>query len=67
MPTETPAAERPRAHLSALFAALLLFVALLGFVHGCGTDDLVFPGEFPFTPTSRFTATPEPTENDEDI
>lgn len=67
MPTETPAAERPSAHLRALFAAVLFLVALLGFVHGCGTDDLVFPGEVPFTPTSQFTATPEPTEDEDDI
>lgn len=67
MATETPAAERPEAHLRALLGALFLFLALVGFVHGCGTDDLVFPGEFPFTPTSQFTNTPAPTADLNDV
>lgn len=40
----------------ALAAALLLGVLLA--VSSCGTDDLVFPGAVPNTPTSQFTATP---------
>ena len=40
---------RSRANLYALIAA-------------CGGNDLTFPGNIPATPTSQFTATPEPEE-----
>jgi hypothetical protein len=53
----------PRAHLRTLLGALVLLVWLIAFVHACGTDDLIFPGDFAPTPTAGNTATPEPTAN----
>lgn len=44
----------------ALIAALLLLSAVLTLVSACGSEDLVFPGNVPATPTSGNTATPDP-------
>lgn len=65
MATKNPPAGRREVHHRALLAALFVLIVLLGFVHACGTEDLIFPGDFPATPTSGNTATPEPTESDD--
>jgi hypothetical protein len=57
--------ERPSAQVGALAAALLLLVTVLVFFHGCGSEDLVFPGNIPatFTPApSTVTETPDEDE-----
>jgi len=54
----TPRAHR-NANLRALVAALLLLALVLGLVSSCGSEDLIFPGEIPNTPTpGPNTATP---------
>lgn len=50
----------PRGEWLALVAALILFGLTLG-LGACGSEDLVFPGEIPNTPTSAPTATSTPT------
>lgn len=47
-------------NLLAFVAAFLVFVCLLVALSSCGNDDLIFPGDIPFTPTSEPTDTPEP-------
>lgn len=42
-------------------AALLFFAVIVVFIASCGTEDLVFPGDIPSTPTgaqATVTATP---------
>jgi hypothetical protein len=51
---------RSHANLYALVAALLLFGGTVAFIASCGSEDLVFPGNAPSTPTGSNTATPEP-------
>ena len=46
------------AFLVALFVLLSIVIA----VTSCADNDLVFPGEIPFTPTSAATDTPDPDE-----
>jgi hypothetical protein len=43
-----------------LVAAALLFACLLGGLASCGSEDLLFPGDVPATPTSQNTSTPTP-------
>lgn len=52
-----------RAHLGTLIGALLLLAWLIGLVHACGNEDLIFPGMFAPTQTAGNTATPVPTED----
>lgn len=52
--------SQARGEWLALLAALALFGVMLGTV-SCGSEDLVFPGEIPNTPTSAPTATSTPT------
>jgi hypothetical protein len=54
-----------RAELGVLCAALALFAGLLAGLAACGSDDLVFPGEVPFTATPEETATA--TTDDDDV
>ena len=51
-----------RLELATLFCALAL---LIGFLIGCGTEDLTFPGDFPATVTGAPTATNTPTDDEE--
>jgi hypothetical protein len=67
MPTENVSRPPHENHLAALIAALLLLGLLIGFVNACSDEDLIFPADVPFTPTSQFTATPAPTEDEDDI
>jgi hypothetical protein len=62
MPTTPTAPDRFHTDLRALIVALLLFAATVGFVSACGSDDLIFPGMSPPTPTGQNTATPAPTQ-----
>ncbi len=55
----TPTADRSAA--AHLVAAAILFACLLGALSSCGGGDLIFPGDFPATPTSQNTSTPVPT------
>ncbi len=57
----TPTAPQPTA--AHLIAALLVFACLVGVLTACGTEDLVFPGDVPATPTSQNTATVTPDDN----
>jgi hypothetical protein len=52
-------------NLVAFFIALFVLLSILIAVASCGENDLVFPGQAPFTPTSD-DATNTPTETDED-
>ena len=49
----------------AFVAAILVLACLLAALSSCGDEDLIFPGEIPFTPTSEPTDTPDPDEDDE--
>jgi len=57
MLTKTIPSACRNADVRALIAALLLFALVLGLVSSCGSEDLVFPGNIPDTPTGT-TATP---------
>jgi len=59
-PTDRHGNQSPRADAGALAAALLFFAFVAVFIASCGTDDLVFPGNIPDTPTVVFTLTPTP-------
>ena len=59
MPSENRRAGT-RAERRTLLAALLLFAWLIGFTHACGSEDLVFPGEFAPTGTAAPTETDTP-------
>lgn len=48
-----------------MWAALALLGCLVIGLAACGSDDLIFPGDIPATPTSVNTATPDPDEDDE--
>lgn len=52
--------SRIRGEWLALCAALALFALTLGAI-SCGSEDLVFPGNVPNTPTGVPTATNTPT------
>ena len=54
--------SRAQANAYTLLAVLLLFGGIVGVIAACGGNDLTFPGNIPATPTSQFTATPEPEE-----
>ena len=53
------ATAAPTPELRTLFGTVLLCAALIGWL-GCGTDDLVFPGQIADTPTPQFTTTSTP-------
>lgn len=57
--------ETYRAEACTLWAALALLGCLVVGLAACGSDDLIFPGDIPATPTSANTATPDPDEDDE--
>ena len=57
--------RRPRSEILALFAALIVLLAVALNTISCGDDDLIFPGEVPFTPTSEPDATDTP--DDEEV
>jgi hypothetical protein len=59
-------AKRRRSEVAALVAALLLLLGVALGTVSCGDDDLIFPGEIPFTATSapEATDTPDPDEDD---
>ena len=44
----------------ALVAALIALLGVMLHTVSCGTSDLVFPGDIPFTATSAATETPTP-------
>ncbi len=53
-----------RLQLRALVLSLLAFLCVVTAVASCGDeDDLIFPGDIPFTATSVNTATPDDEEN----
>ena len=60
-------AKRRRSEVAALVAALLVLLGVALGTVSCGDDDLIFPGEIPFTPTeaeAEATDTPDPDEED---
>lgn len=61
MPTDQVRRER-----LTLLAAVLLLAGMLRFVAACGDNDLIFPGEIVFTPTSEPTATGTPDDEEDD-
>jgi hypothetical protein len=42
----------------ALIAALIVLLGVVLHTVSCGSSDLIFPGDIPFTPTSAGTETP---------
>lgn len=63
-PIATDPFSKPRfAEVRALGLALALLAMVIAFVSSCGTDDLVFPGQIPFTATpAPGTSTPTTTQ-----
>lgn len=58
--------EPGKATRSEVRALILALIALLGvMLHtvSCGSGDLIFPGDVPFTPTSAATETPDNSNN----
>ncbi|MGH7789981.1 MAG: hypothetical protein ACRERC_24145 [Candidatus Binatia bacterium] len=53
-----------RGEFITLICALALFGCLIGFMAGCGTEDLTFPGDFPATPTGAPTSTNTPDDEE---
>jgi hypothetical protein len=49
-----------RSELAALVAALISLLGVMLHTVSCGTNDLIFPGDVPPTPTSAATETPTP-------
>lgn len=62
MPMEKRPTRPTQGELVMLICALAVLACLIGFMVGCGTEDLTFPGEFPATPTGAPTATDVPDE-----
>jgi len=48
-----------RSRLIALFLALVAFLGVAVAISACGDDDLIFPGDIPFTATPESTSTPD--------
>ena len=53
--------SRPR--LLALLLAAVAFLGVVVAIAACGNDDLIFPGDIPFTATPENTSTPDNSEN----
>jgi hypothetical protein len=60
-----PGRTRRRSEILSLLAALLVLLGLAVNTVSCGSDDLIFPGEIPFTSTPAQTDTPDP--DDEEV
>jgi len=58
MPSRT---SRPR--LLALLLAAVAFLGVVVAIAACGNDDLIFPGDIPFTATPVNTSTSTPNGN----
>jgi hypothetical protein len=52
-----------RSEVRALIAALIALLGVMLHTVSCGTDDLIFPGDVPPTPTSAATETPDNSDN----
>jgi hypothetical protein len=50
-------------NVAAFLVALFVLLSILIAVASCGDEDLILPGQIPFTPTSEATDTPDPDEN----
>jgi hypothetical protein len=48
-----------RSRLVALLLAAIAFLAVVVAISACGSDDLIFPGDIPFTATPESTNTPD--------
>ena len=52
-----------RSEVAALVAALIALLGVMLHTVSCGSGDLIFPGDVPFTPTSAATETPDNSDN----
>jgi len=48
-----------RSRLVALLLAVIAFFGVAVAISACGNDDLIFPGDIPFTATPESTSTPD--------